>query len=288
MFAIVLLAYLLVTIGVAFRSPILSIDTDLVDLHLKHNHPEWRLWVKAMVLFGQRGPATLFFLPLFLWKTWRTRSSRPLVLLGTALILLNVSVGIVKVATGRIGPMRTTDAHDVFVGGDIYPSGHVSNTVVLYGLIAFIAFRHRRAAVAAAVLLSISVGLGTIYLDTHWFSDVLGGWLAGALVLLALPTVMPPVQRAVDAVVARARRRFGRRRRAAQPSTTASPQPAVPSIVPQATGVGRAQRRPSHAPGSPARPGRAAVVAHGRTPVVSATRPHRLVRSTVPPGPRER
>jgi undecaprenyl-diphosphatase len=227
LFGIVLLAYLLVTVGVAFRSPILSIDTDLVDLHLKHNHPEWRLWVKAMVIFGQRGPATLFFLPLFLWKTWKTRSTRPLVLLGTALILLNVSVGIVKIATGRIGPLRTTNAHDVFVGGNIYPSGHVSNTVVLYGLIAFIALTHRRAAVAVAVLLSVAVGLGTIYLDTHWFSDVLGGWLAGALVLLALPTVMPAAQRGVDAVVARTRQRFGRQR-TTQPVTSPShPEPAA-------------------------------------------------------------
>ena len=59
-------------------------------------------------------------------------------MLGTALVLLNVSVGVVKYAIGRLGPMHGTDSdvHDIFAGGNIYPSGHVSTAVVLYGLLA--------------------------------------------------------------------------------------------------------------------------------------------------------
>jgi membrane-associated phospholipid phosphatase len=211
-FAVLLVAFVLVTLGVIFRSPILSLDTDLVRLNLRHRYPEWKRPILDYVMFGQRGPATFAFLPYFAWVAWRRRSSEPLVLLGTALVLLNLSVGIVKIATGRLGPLRTHHAHDVFVGGNIYPSGHVSNTVVLYGLIAWIAIQYRRFAIGAAVFLSITVGLGTVYLDTHWFSDVIGGWIAGALILLALPTVMPTTQRWTDAAVARVRGRWARRR----------------------------------------------------------------------------
>jgi undecaprenyl-diphosphatase len=131
-------------------------------------------------------------------------------MLATSLVLLNLSVGVVKVATGRLSPLRTHNAHDIFVGGNIYPSGHVSNTVVLYGLLAWIAMSHRKLAIIAASVLSVTVGLGTIYLDTHWFSDVVGGWMAGALILLALPTVMPTAQRWTDRAIDWGRSRVAR------------------------------------------------------------------------------
>ena len=162
-------------------------------------------------MLGQRGPATLVFLPLFIWLAWRRRTTYPLVVLAVSLVLLNVSVGIVKLATGRVGPRQTHNTHDLFVGGNIFPSGHVSNAVVLYGLIAMLAVHHRKLLAVVAAFISVTVGMGTIYLDTHWFSDVVGGWFAGALVLLALPSVMPPAQRWADALVARVRRRFGHR-----------------------------------------------------------------------------
>jgi membrane-associated phospholipid phosphatase len=193
-FAALFLVYILVTLGVIFRSPLLTLDTDLFKLNLRHHYPEWKRWVHLFVIVGQRGPATLFFLPWFLWVAWRDRSPRPLVLLVTSLILLNLSVGIVKLAIGRIGPLQTHQVRDVFVGGDIYPSGHVSNTVVLYGLIAWIAINHRKIIIAIATFLSVAVGLCTVYLDTHWFSDVIGGWIAGGLVLLALPWVEPTAE----------------------------------------------------------------------------------------------
>ena len=75
----------------------------------------------------------------------------------------------------------------MFDGGDIFPSGHTSNAVVIFGVLAMVAVEHRRAWIALAVFVSTTVGLSTIFLDTHWVTDVLGGWLAGALVMLALP-----------------------------------------------------------------------------------------------------
>jgi membrane-associated phospholipid phosphatase len=203
--------YLALTLGVLFRSPVIRFDSDLLRLNLREQYPGWRPWVRYYVIFGQRGPATLIFLPYFFWVAWRTRSTRPLVLLVSGLVVLNVSVGIVKLATGRLGPGQTTQAHDILVGGDIYPSGHVSNAVVLYGLVAMIAIEHRKFATWLAVFLSTTVGLGTVYLDTHWFSDIVGGWFAGALVLLILPSVAPFAQRWTDKLTGALRARWRQR-----------------------------------------------------------------------------
>lgn len=225
-----LVAYVLLTLAVIFPSPVLTLDTTLMHLHLRYHHPAWKPWIYYYVMFGQRGPATLLFLPCFLWTAWRRRSTTPLVQLGAALVLLNLSVGVVKLATGRLSPLRTHNAHDIFVGGNIYPSGHVSNTVVLYGLLAWLAVGHRRLGIGAAVFLSVTVGAGTIYLDTHWLSDVVGGWIAGGLVLLALPTFMPAAQRAVDAAINWVRGRVWRRPEAPAPVPV---RPAVARVVVQ-------------------------------------------------------
>jgi membrane-associated phospholipid phosphatase len=212
--------YVALTVCVLVPSPVLDFDKYLAGLHLKSTYPGWRLWINHYVIFGQRGPATLAFLPVFIWVAWRTRSKRPLVMLGTALVLLNVSVGVVKYAVGRLGPMHAadTDVHDIFAGGNIYPSGHVSNAVVLYGLVAWVVgARWRKVAIVAAAFLSVTVGLGTVYLRTHWFSDVVGGWLAGALVLLSMPTVLPYAQRWTDKALVALRRWYARRRGRPEP-----------------------------------------------------------------------
>ncbi len=62
------------------------------------------------------------------------------------MVLLNVSVGLAKLGTGRLGP---GDAHaigvtELFRGGDIFPSGHAANSVVIWGTLAYLAPRHRR------------------------------------------------------------------------------------------------------------------------------------------------
>lgn len=183
-----LACYLALTCCVVFHSPVLSLDELIAGLHLKMHHPGLRPWINGYVTLGQRAPATLATLPLFGWVAWRQRSMRPLVMLATALVLLNASVGVVKYAVGRIGPLHLADAdvHRIFAGGDIYPSGHVSNAVVLYGVLAWVAPRLRKTAIALAIFLSVTVGLSTIYLRTHWFSDVVGGWLLGVITLLVI------------------------------------------------------------------------------------------------------
>jgi membrane-associated phospholipid phosphatase len=204
--AVLLAVYAILTFAIIFRTPVLDIDSSIVHLRLRQNHPGWFFWIHAYVNLGQRRPVTQAVLPFLVWKAWRTRSPRPLVALVVALIALNLSVGVVKLATGRLGPRGGHPVDQLFSGGDIYPSGHVSNAVVMYGLVAlFVAQRNRRKAVAAVCLICVTVGAGTLYLNTHWLTDVVGGWLAGGLVLCALPWLMPPAERLVARSYSRAR-----------------------------------------------------------------------------------
>ncbi len=84
------------------------------------------------------------------------------------------------------------------LGGDIFPSGHTANAVVTWEswLIPASTPRARRWLSAPSAVTSLGVGLTTVYLGTHWLSDVLLGWAAGLLILLAPPWCEPLIARA--------------------------------------------------------------------------------------------
>jgi len=73
-----------------------------------------------------------------------------------------------------------------------FPSGHSLFSMVLYGLIAYMVLgrrgrRLRHVLVGiAAVAVVIGIGLSRIYLGMHWPTDVLAGYLTGAVWLCAV------------------------------------------------------------------------------------------------------
>jgi undecaprenyl-diphosphatase len=70
--------------------------------------------------------------------------------------------------------------------GFSFPSGHVTSTVVLFGLLTFFINQHWKSLNVKTltntffVAIVILIGFDRIYLNVHWFSDVLGGYLLGA------------------------------------------------------------------------------------------------------------
>ncbi|MGY6024590.1 phosphatase PAP2 family protein [Streptomyces spinosirectus] len=180
------------------RSPLVQLDWRVVMWRPYRQWPQLHGVLDVLVVGGQRGPTTTVALSWLGWHSWRNRNPRPLLVFLMALALLNVSVGVVKLGTGRVGPhhAHAIGSTELFRGGDIFPSGHTANSVVIWGTLAYLAPRHRKAAAVLSAVAALVVGLTTVYLGTHWFSDVLGGWAAGALVLMTLPYCEPFLDRA--------------------------------------------------------------------------------------------
>ncbi|WP_371682489.1 phosphatase PAP2 family protein [Kitasatospora sp. MMS16-BH015] len=195
LFGLTGLVYLLVVVAVVCDTRLVDLDWALKQLRPYKQWPEVQPFLNVWIVAGQRGPSAIVACAWLGWRCWRARTVRPLLVMGAALLLLNVTVGAVKIVTGRLGPhyAHYIGSPELFSGGTIFPSGHTANAVVTWGVLAYLAVRWRRLGTVLAGLTAVSIGLTTVYLGTHWISDVLAGWAAGALVLLALPLVEPTV-----------------------------------------------------------------------------------------------
>jgi len=71
------------------------------------------------------------------------------------------------------------------------PSGHAQNSLLLWGLIA--AYIKKPWGWAMAMLITLLIGFSRIYLGVHFPTDVLAGWLIGAIMLALIIRLEKPV-----------------------------------------------------------------------------------------------
>ncbi|MFI5863606.1 phosphatase PAP2 family protein [Streptomyces sp. NPDC051546] len=142
-----------------------------------------------------------------LWLWWRGGGRCALRIALAVLAAAVVSQGL-KFLVGRERPVWPDPVDSADYAS--YPSGHALTATVVCGLLVWLFARgsaradavafprplaRSRPALAAAVFLAavsvLGVGFTRIYLGVHWFSDVLAGWLLGAV--LVMFTVAVPV-----------------------------------------------------------------------------------------------
>jgi undecaprenyl-diphosphatase len=121
------------------------------------------------------------------WLVWR-RSAR-----WTALWLaVTVAVGSLvqqslKAAIDRPRPVWPDPVDSAHYAA--FPSGHAMTATVVCGLLLWLLHHHGtgralwRTALTAGAVSVAGVGLTRVWLGVHWPSDVLGGWLLGALLV---------------------------------------------------------------------------------------------------------
>ncbi|GAA3793284.1 phosphatase PAP2 family protein [Streptomyces phyllanthi] len=200
LFASTLAFYAAIVWAVVITSWLVRLDWQVMFFRPYQQWPEIHAFLDYYVVLGQRGPTAVMVAAWLGWRSWRQHTLRPLIALGVSLLLLNITVGAAKIGMGRLGPHYATEigSNEMWLGGDIFPSGHTANAVVTWGILAYLAStpRARRWLSALSAVMSLGVGLTTVYLGTHWLSDVVLGWAAGLLILLALPWFEPLITRA--------------------------------------------------------------------------------------------
>ena len=122
----------------------------------------------------------------------RFKSWRPLNLSLLSLVLLNLTVGVSKLLFGRTKPHSGFDL--VFTDSGLsYPSGHAANAILTWGIFAYLIFRYSHKEPFEGMrltwfvsIITAGVCLASLYRNTHWFSDLLGGLFIGSALLVLI------------------------------------------------------------------------------------------------------
>lgn len=85
--------------------------------------------------------------------------------------------------------------HLDFTNNFAYPSGHATNSAVVYLLFALLVPTQKRSAwlLLAAILMGL-MGYSRIALGVHWFSDVVGGWMLGSLFAIITASILSRIE----------------------------------------------------------------------------------------------
>lgn len=114
-----------------------------------------------------------------------SRSNSRLFLAGFVALTTMGIANIIKLSIGRDRP-ATEYATTMFIKSFSFPSGHTVGSTVVFGLLAYLAWKYLPQPWASIitiilVLIIVLVGLSRIYLGAHYPSDVIAGWIIGAI-----------------------------------------------------------------------------------------------------------
>ncbi|MGY0022131.1 phosphatase PAP2 family protein [Streptomyces sp. cg35] len=183
------LASVLLLVLVAVRwSPLMGLDGDIVRALHREAVAEPGLTRTNRVLTD------------WVWDPWTMRALIAVVAAGVVWRLRDRVLGVwllatcllgtllqqgLKAAVDRPRPVWRDPVDSAHYAA--FPSGHAMTTVVVCGLVLWLLRRYAAgpvlwgAALAVSVVSALGVGLTRLWLGVHWPSDVLGGWLLGAL-----------------------------------------------------------------------------------------------------------
>lgn len=191
--ALLTLGFVLITLDVVYQGLLYQADQYFADLE----RPRFKGFLNFLILriddLGLRWVTATILLITASLISRRFKSWRPLNLSVLSLIFLNLFVGAAKIGFGRCKAKEDFDVC-MFTDGMAYPSGHVSNALVTWGLFAYIIFRYTHRAPFEGLklywlvaVLTIAVATVSLLRNTHWFTDLIGGmFLGGAILVLVV------------------------------------------------------------------------------------------------------
>jgi membrane-associated phospholipid phosphatase len=198
---VLLAAFAALTIALA-QGHLLALDIHLADWADAHR-PAPLYWLARVFNYLGQGGQVLMPVAIVLAAilTVRKRSVRPLLVFAAAFVLTYITIGPLKVWLQRAaphfdGPDRAKLFNPAAIGaeGMSYPSGHVANALVWYGVIALLlgalVTLPPMTYLALRVLPPTIVFCTTTYLAFHWITDSAAGLFLG-LVLTRLMGRIP-------------------------------------------------------------------------------------------------
>jgi membrane-associated phospholipid phosphatase len=183
------IGFIAVTQQVITNGPLIALDARIANAG-RVDFPSWIDFILMRIDdLGLRGLTATALMIAAIYIARRFKTWRPLNLAILSIIALNLIVGLAKLLIGRTKPQLNVDL--IYAGGLSYPSGHASNAILSWGVLAYLIYRYAhvdryrgRLASAGVALISVSVCVVSLFRNTHWLSDLVGGLFIGAALLV--------------------------------------------------------------------------------------------------------
>jgi undecaprenyl-diphosphatase len=125
----------------------------------------------------------IFVILLSLFLLVKSKNKQAILLSTTALIA-GASIYLLKHLFSKARPLNQI----IQETGFSFPSGHAMISITLFGTLIYIALNiksqtSRIVSIVACVLGVLLVGLSRVYLNVHWFSDIIGSYCFGLFIL---------------------------------------------------------------------------------------------------------
>ena len=166
-----------------------------LDLRISHVIGGWGLrdsgaypFVWAVTQLGGRATILGVLTILVGYIGWTRRTWVPLLRVLLALGTLTLGVYALKHGTGRTAPGHPDEVF-FHLDGASFPSGHVANAVIMWGVARWLAVeyglpaRAQRAFWWLSIAAPVATGLSMVSLDFHWVTDAVVGGAVGIVLL---------------------------------------------------------------------------------------------------------
>lgn len=178
--------FLYIVVDIFVQGPLTQIDIRVNNWNGQQALPslDRAAWIYDKM--GQRSVLVPILLLVAGYFARKNRTWRPVVLAMMSFLVLNVVVGAMKILIGR--SQTETGDPSVLQGDVIFPSGHSSNMVLTGGVIVYLMLRYARnppVRLVAAVwsVLTVLTILTSVYIGSHWLTDLVAGAFVGGLLL---------------------------------------------------------------------------------------------------------
>ncbi|MFA6273342.1 MAG: phosphatase PAP2 family protein [Candidatus Paceibacterota bacterium] len=166
-------------------SSLLTLDTSVANFFFELRNAELISFFSWVTLLGEWQVVVIgaVVVSLLLWL-WPRRFY--IIPLWITIISSEIFTFLAKLAFHRPRPELAYYLENDFS----FPSGHATIAVAFYGFLAYILFRETKSrgqkviAILGGLIIILAIGLSRLYLGVHYFSDIGGGYLSGALGLI--------------------------------------------------------------------------------------------------------
>lgn len=183
--------FIVVTQQVYTNGPLVTYDKEINSQPKPQFEGLYGFVLRRLDDLGLRGLTATVLILAAVFISYKFKTWRPVNLAILSILSLNLVVGAAKLLLGRTKPRDGFDL--LHAGGMSYPSGHASNAVLSWGILAYLIYRYAkvdryqgRLATTGVVAISLTVCIVSLIRHTHWFSDLLGGLFVGSALLVAV------------------------------------------------------------------------------------------------------